>query len=551
MTESAESDTSQSFIVVLDGLWTSWIEAFDKFIWVDWLAIGVSAFSLLFSIIAFRKSHNLDKNSGVASIFLSLRSHYGDFYSRLHAGIEDLQYWDELTLPKSWNAYSEKQKLLAKEYWIISFNEWFVARKFASGSDISLWEEFYGPAIASGLRHYVLRRGLEEQVKSRYSFGRDEHLFIRDIYKLVEQAVASIELGTRNKYTNGEVIKNDEGSRFNGQYEYIYKDFEDREKFGKGDEVDEEYFNSVLKKYSVTLKKDLTESQAGKSDTEIADSELIHANNLIILLSKLVSRSVKFKFNNPEQAIASKTSNILLRTVSDALPKLHDKLMDEFEAVFGVDLSQYVGPNGKTLTYIPPVHQKIKKEGVNLHSAEALLVCTVAAEACFKGNYGIGAVVFDQEGYPIAIGGNAVLEPKFDSQAHAEMVAMNKLERRVAPNSLGNCRIVTSLEPCPMCFARLLVSGIGTVRYLAPDKLGGMIHQSDKLPDVWRDIYADRRDFGESPPARLVSQSLDNCSSNEDFLIEKAETFSELARLIFLRNREELDQKIKQRIHSH
>lgn len=501
MAEGTGSDATPPPAAFSDSSWTSWLEFFDRLNWADWTAIVISAVSIAFSFLAFRKSQKFDETSGVASIFLSLRSHYGDFYARLHAGIDDLQYWDEVTLPKSWGAYSEKQRLLAKEYWIISFNEWFVARKFASGSKISLWKEFYGPAIASGLRHYVLRRALEEQVNSLYSFGRDEHLFIRDIYKLIEHTVVSIKIRSQKVCKNGELKTKSEKGRLQEECEYQYSAFEDQENFGKGNETDKEYFNAVLKKYGVALQQELSDSQVGQSDAQVSDTELIHANNLITLLSKLTSRSIKFKFKNPEQAIASKTGSILLRTVRDAWPALRERLMDEFEAVFGVDLTQYEASNGKTLSYLPPVHEKIKKEGVDLQSAQALLVCTVAAEASFKGNYGIGAVVFDKEGYPVALGGNAVLEPRFDSQAHAEMVAMNKLERRVDPKSIGNCRLVTSLEPCPMCFARLIVSGIGVVRYLCPDELGGMVHQSDRLPTVWRDIYSDRRDFGENSPS--------------------------------------------------
>lgn len=109
MAEGTGSDATPPPAAFSDSSWTSWLEFFDRLNWADWTAIVISAVSIAFSFLAFRKSQKFDETSGVASIFLSLRSHYGDFYARLHAGIDDLQYWDEVTLPKSW-ARTQKNK---------------------------------------------------------------------------------------------------------------------------------------------------------------------------------------------------------------------------------------------------------------------------------------------------------------------------------------------------------------------------------------------------------------------------------------------------------
>lgn len=104
----------------------------------------------------------------------------------------------------------------------------------------------------------------------------------------------------------------------------------------------------------------------------------------------------------------------------------------------------------------------------------------------------MGAVAFNDEGHPIAIGSNAILQPRFDSQAHAEMVAMNKLERRADRDEITKYTLITSLEPCPMCFSRLLTSGIEKVWYLAADDEGGMVQNRDKLPAVWQTFGKNR-----------------------------------------------------------
>lgn len=155
-------------------------------------AAAISIVAACLSWISFKRSLQLDENSTAAALFLQLRSQYKNFYSRLHERIPDLHYADEINLPKSWGLYTEEQKLLAKEYWIISFNEWFASTKFATASSISLWEEFYGPAIASALRHYVLRRALEEAIDSLYSFGRDEHKFVAALYAVIEKDIATL-----------------------------------------------------------------------------------------------------------------------------------------------------------------------------------------------------------------------------------------------------------------------------------------------------------------------------------------------------------------------
>ena len=46
--------------------------------------------------------------------------------------------------------------------------------------------------------------------------------------------------------------------------------------------------------------------------------------------------------------------------------------------------------------------------------------------------------------------------------------------------------MLTSLEPCPMCLARLLIAGVETVKYIARDELGGMVGYLDRLPTAWR-----------------------------------------------------------------
>jgi len=46
--------------------------------------------------------------------------------------------------------------------------------------------------------------------------------------------------------------------------------------------------------------------------------------------------------------------------------------------------------------------------------------------------------------------------------------------------------LFSSIEPCPMCLARIITSGIKEAYYLAPDPDSGMVGLRDKLTPVWR-----------------------------------------------------------------
>ena len=76
-----------------------------------------------------------------------------------------------------------------------------------------------------------------------------------------------------------------------------------------------------------------------------------------------------------------------------------------------------------------------------------------------------------------------------------------------------------------MCLARLIISGIGTIKYATADLTGGMVHVIKKLPEVWLQL-ASRQTFAQA-----------DCSVR----------LSEMAKEIFLLNADELNQNLEQR----
>ena len=152
--------------------------------------------------------------------------------------------------------------------------------------------------------------------------------------------------------------------------------------------------------------------------------------------------------------------------------------------------------------------------------------CILALKAVSQGNFGVGSILVGSVGDVLEWGHNEVFNPYFRSDRHAEMVVVTQFEdlHRTA-DEVGAFRLYSSLEPCPMCLTRLIVSGIGTIKYAAGDASGGMVHIMKKLPDEWL-ILSTERVFAQA-----------NCSAR----------LSEIAKEIFLLTVEELDRKLERR----
>jgi tRNA(adenine34) deaminase len=140
----------------------------------------------------------------------------------------------------------------------------------------------------------------------------------------------------------------------------------------------------------------------------------------------------------------------------------------------------------------------------------AVGVCNEAIAAVREGNYGVGALIVDRDGRVLVRAHNQVFRPGFRSDGHAEMIAVDKLERELPDKPPASLTLYVSLEPCPMCLARLKLAGIGRVRYLSPDPAGGMVESRDRLPPIWR-LLNPNQDFAPaevSPPLRRLAKRI-------------------------------------------
>jgi len=122
----------------------------------------------------------------------------------------------------------------------------------------------------------------------------------------------------------------------------------------------------------------------------------------------------------------------------------------------------------------------------------AVRVCQLAAMAAERGTYAVGAVLLDDKGQVLADGHNEIFIDGFRSDLHAEMVVLTKFEtEHQMSRNPGTLTLISSLEPCPMCMARLIYSGIGSIRYICEDPHGGMVSRKSSLPPTLRQISKD------------------------------------------------------------
>jgi tRNA(adenine34) deaminase len=115
-----------------------------------------------------------------------------------------------------------------------------------------------------------------------------------------------------------------------------------------------------------------------------------------------------------------------------------------------------------------------------------------------EGNLPVGAVItFDDE--VVAEGGSSILVPKFDGTRHAEMEAL-----RAVPDDLwdmsNQMTLYTTLEPCLMCFASILIHGIGRLVFGAVDNHGGASYVQGHLPPYFQKRMEQTQWLGPTMP---------------------------------------------------
>lgn len=100
----------------------------------------------------------------------------------------------------------------------------------------------------------------------------------------------------------------------------------------------------------------------------------------------------------------------------------------------------------------------------------ALRLAERADEA--DGEVPVGAVIVDAEGQLLAEGANRVIADS-DPSAHAEIVALRAVGRRLGNYRLPGTTLYVTLEPCAMCAMAMVHARVARVVYAARDPKTG------------------------------------------------------------------------------
>ena len=94
----------------------------------------------------------------------------------------------------------------------------------------------------------------------------------------------------------------------------------------------------------------------------------------------------------------------------------------------------------------------------------------------------VGCVI-KKDGTIIASAHN-MREEKQDITAHAEILAIKQVQKRLSTSRLKGCELYVTLEPCPMCTWAILQSGIDTVYFGSYNSQYGAMLSNTQLVEL-------------------------------------------------------------------
>lgn len=116
------------------------------------------------------------------------------------------------------------------------------------------------------------------------------------------------------------------------------------------------------------------------------------------------------------------------------------------------------------------------------HDLLAIEAIKEALKASKNHNYPVGALIVDKDDKILARNHNHVFNPYFNSMGHAEMTTLNEFESQHPEIDYKGIRLITSIEPCMMCYSRLILSKLDTIEFIADDPRHGAVEFSKHFP---------------------------------------------------------------------
>jgi cytosine deaminase len=141
-----------------------------------------------------------------------------------------------------------------------------------------------------------------------------------------------------------------------------------------------------------------------------------------------------------------------------------------------------------------------------LHDRYIIAAIEQALIVADQGNPAVGAVLVDRHGNIVKRAGPRNVKPHFRSDLHAEMNLLTTFEderkfrnQAEVVEAMRGMTLYSSLEPCTMCTARMIMSGVTSVYHAADDEAGGHVNAQGTLPPVWQQLIRDgKKQFGRA-----------------------------------------------------
>ena len=143
--------------------------------------------------------------------------------------------------------------------------------------------------------------------------------------------------------------------------------------------------------------------------------------------------------------------------------------------------------------------------GTRPHDPVARQAIGEAIEGGLEGNAGVGCLILDPDGRVLVSDRNRMLAPRFRSDLHAEMSALNIYEDgHPDGGDLRGHTLITSLEPCEMCTIRIINSAVTNTLFVASDLGKGGITGPNALAPHWARL-AEPLNFGPADCSEELS----------------------------------------------
>jgi tRNA(adenine34) deaminase len=97
----------------------------------------------------------------------------------------------------------------------------------------------------------------------------------------------------------------------------------------------------------------------------------------------------------------------------------------------------------------------------------------LAEDALARGEFPVGCVMVHREKTLVTGARKGTIGDDRNELDHAEMVALRSLIERNGTINPGDVTVFCTMEPCLMCYAALILAGIGKIVYAYEDVMGG------------------------------------------------------------------------------